>query len=141
MKLKLFKRRKEKEEKMDIGNEVGSETIGTELKDLCSEKPELYEALKDFMFLYPEKIDIKLEDAVKNAEKFEKSKDTLRAAVWYKIAGGLALYKGDVSKVEKYITKYAELTNCVPKILKFAEEAVKKAQEYYSRYQERGERR
>jgi len=105
-----------------------------DFEDAFKNKPELADALKNTMFLDPRKIDITLKDAISRAKEMEKREDKLRAAVWYRIAGGLAIYEGNISKVKEYFGKYAELTGKMPKILKIAEEAVKGAQEYYKKY-------
>jgi len=106
----------------------------TELEQICLNDSEVYEALKDTMFLNPLRIDVSFDDAVSNARKFEKEKNYLKAALWYKIAGGLAIYKGDVDKVKEYFGKYAKITGKRIKILDNPEKAVKKAQEYYGKY-------
>lgn len=130
--LRLFKG-KEKEKKFGEMLEEKKE-VSSRLKELCSADIEVFEALKDTLFLDPRKINFSLNDAVSKARELEKSKDTLRAAVWYRIAGGLAIYEGDVSKVKEYFSKYAKLTGKNLKILELPEEAVKKAQEYYGKY-------
>lgn len=126
----LFKR-KEKEEEIETAEETSELT---ELESFCSDNPEILEALKNMMFINPSRFDISLKDALSKAKQFEKKGDNIRAALWYRIAGGLAIYEGDVSKVKDYFSKYAELTGEKLKILEVAEEAVKKAQEYYQRY-------
>ena len=52
---------------------------------------------------------------------------------YYMIAGGLALYKGDLKKVVKYFGKYSKLTGQKLKILEIPERALKKAREYYAK--------
>jgi len=127
----LLRRREIKKET----KELPEEKVGvTDLEKLCLDSPDVFRALKNTMFLDPRKIDVSLEEALSNAKELEKAKDTVRAAVWYKIAGGLAIYSGDVSKVKEYFGKYAKLTGKKPKILEVTEEAVKKAQEYYQKY-------
>ena len=127
----LLRRRETKKET----KELPEEKVGvTDLEKLCLDSPDVFRALKNTMFLDPRKIDVSLEEALSNAKELEKAKDTVRAAVWYKIAGGLAIYSGDVSKVKEYFGKYAKLTGKKLKILEVTEEAVKKAQEYYQRY-------
>ena len=106
----------------------------TDLERICSDSPKLFEALKETMFLDPTKIEVSFEDAISRAKELEKSKDKLRAAVWYRIAGGLAIYEGNVSKVKECFTRYAKLTGVNLKILEVADEAVKKAHEYYKKY-------
>ena len=98
------------------------ETKKTELEIVCADDPEAYEALYTTMFLYPWKIKESIGEV---AEKGD-----------YAIAGGLAIYKGDVEKVKEYFSKYAELTGKRLKILEIPERAVKKAQEYYVKYPE-----
>ena len=131
-------KRKGKQNGEEIKEEV--QTGPTELEKLCAGNSEVLEALRDTMFLDPTKIDVSLEDALANAKEMEKAKDKLRAAMWYRIAGGLAIYEGDVSKVREYFSKYAKLTEKKLKILEVTEEAVKKAQEYYQRYLKEKER-
>ena len=125
-------KRKGKQNEGEIKEEV--QTGPTELEKLCAGNSEVLEALRDTMFLDPTKIDVSLEDALTNAKEMEEAKDKLRAAMWYRIAGGLAIYEGDVSKVREYFGKYAKLTGKKLKILEVTEEAVKKAQEYYQKY-------
>ncbi|MCD6243517.1 hypothetical protein J7K06_07555 [Candidatus Bathyarchaeota archaeon] len=128
---RLFKKKKA-EEKIIKENE---KSVGpTELEKLCKGNLEVYNALKDVMFLDPRKINVSIKDAVANAEKFKKEKDNLRAAMWYRMAGGLAIYNGKVSEVKKYFAEYAKLTGREPKILKVLNEAVKVAREYYKKY-------
>jgi len=131
---RLLKRKeKQNEEEVKI-EEV--KTGPTELEKLCAGNSEVLEALRDTMFLDPTKIEFSIKDALVNAKEMEKAKDELRAAIWYRIAGGLAIHEGDVSKVKEYFGKYAKLTGKKLKILEITEEAVKKAQEYYRKYLE-----
>jgi len=134
---RLFRGKK----KGKVGREKNSEEIAekvalSELEELCVDNPKVYEALKDTMFLDPTKIAISMKDAVNKAKELEKAGDFLRAAVWYKIAGGLAIYEEDTSKVKEYFGRYAKLTGRKLKILEIVEEAVKKAQEFYQKYLE-----
>ncbi|RLI22728.1 hypothetical protein DRO54_00335 [Candidatus Bathyarchaeota archaeon] len=130
---RLFKRKKKGEEE-EIEKTSEKEREITDLEKLCSDSPETFEALKDTMFLDPRKIDTSFEDAISKAKELEKAKDNLRAAVWYRIAGGLAIYEGNVSRVKECFDKYAKLTGTNLKILEIPEEAVKKAHEYYEKY-------
>ena len=127
-------KRKGKQNREEIKEEV--QTSPTELEKLCADNSEVLEALRDTMFLDPTKIEFSIKDALVNAKEMEKAKDELRAAIWYRIAGGLAIHEGDVSKVKEYFGKYAKLTGKKLKILEITEEAVKKAQEYYRKYLE-----
>ena len=119
-------RKKEREE---------AEKILTELELLCADEPEVYEALKDTMFLDPRKIEYDIKEAAEKAKNFEKEKDYVNAAFWYRIAGGLALYHGDVEKVKQFFGKLAKLRPDLNlKILEIPDKAVKKAKEYYEKY-------
>ena len=124
----------------------GEETI-TELERFLADDKEIYEALKSTMPLdprkiikstmprAPRKIEVPMEEAVKRAKELEKQKDILKARVWYEVAGGLAIYAGDVKKVKEYFSKCAKLApNIEYPILKNTERAVQKAQEYYKKY-------
>ena len=73
-----------------------------------------------------------IEESEKNGSRCEKEGNIKGARGWYWIAGGLAIYEGDVRNVKKYFGKCAELSpdsNYI--ILKIPERAVSKAQEYY----------
>lgn len=126
--LDRFRKKKKEEEK----TAVGPTKLMTELEQLCGDDKETYEALLNTMLLDPSKVGVSMKAAVENAKNFEKTKDPLRAKIWYEIAGGLALHKGDVKKVIEYFSKCEKLS---PKtkyvILRKPEKAVAKAQEYY----------
>lgn len=124
-------RKKKEEKKTDI------ETVKTmtELEQICGDDKETYEALYNTMFLDPRKITTSMKEAVDNAKKLEKEKDFVRAKTWYEIAGGLAIYEGDVKKVVEYFSACQKLSpNTQYLILKNPEKAVAKAQEYYKKY-------
>lgn len=124
-------RRKKREQKVLLKEE----TVITDLEKLCADDKESYEALREVMLLDPRKVETSLADTVKMAGEFEKQGDTLKAKIWYEIAGGLAIYKGDLAKVKEYFGKCQKLSpNSTYPILKNAEKAVKKAQEYYQKY-------
>ena len=124
--LDLFRRKKEKKSE-------ATKTL-SELEQLCQNDKETYEALKDTMFLDPRKIETSIEEAVKKAKKFEQAKELLEANLWYRIAGGLAIYKGDVKKVKEYFGKCAKISGKKFLILNNTKKAVAKAQEYYKKY-------
>jgi len=122
-----FRRKKE--------DEKGIKEQMTELQQLCGDDKETYEGLVNTMFLNPSKIDTTMEDAAENAKKSEKAKDLVKARTQYEVAGGLALYKGDVDKVVEY---YSQCQRISPdkeyQILKNPEKAVAIAQEYYKNH-------
>jgi len=131
---RLFgKKTKKVEEKSTVESSLD------DFEEAFKNKPELADALKNTMFLDPRKIDITLKDAVSKAREMERKGDKLRAAIWYRIAGGLAIYKGDVSKVKEYFGKYSKLTGKSLKILEIPEECVKGAQKYYAKYLEKSD--
>lgn len=124
-------RRKKTEEK---SHEKIEETT-TELEKFLADDKETYEALQRIMLLDPKKVEVSMKEAVEKAKEIEKQGDTLRARVWYEIAGGLAIYEGDVKKVKEYFSKCAKLSpNIEYPILKNTERAVQKAQQYYRKY-------
>ncbi len=127
-----FLRKKEKKEEAKTATESQREI--TELEKLCGDDKETYEALLNTMFLDPKKIGVSMKEAAENAKKFEKEKDLTRARVWYQIAGGLAIYEGDVEKVVEYFGKCEKLSGTSYPILKSPEKAVAKAHEYYEKF-------
>jgi hypothetical protein len=124
--------RKRKKESVEIKTEHQRQI--TELEQLCGDDKETYEALLNTMFLDPRKVGVTMKEAAENAKKFEKENDLVRAKVWYQIAGGLAIYEGDVKKVVEYFSKCEKLSGVSYPILKNPEKAVAKAQEYYKKY-------
>lgn len=122
--------RKKKEKQKETKNIAAK----SELEELCGNDKETYEALFNTMFLDPRKPEVSIKEAAEKARKFEKEKDLLNARVWYKIAGAMAIYEGNVKKVEEFFSKCEKL---LPerkyKILKNLKKAVAKAQEYYKK--------
>ncbi|MEM1563966.1 MAG: hypothetical protein QW161_04765 [Candidatus Bathyarchaeia archaeon] len=128
--LDIFKRKKKEEAKTTV-----EARQMTDLEQLCGDDKETYEALVNVMFLDPRKIGVSMEEAAENAKKFEKEKDVTRAKLWYQIAGGLAIYEGNVKKVVEYFSKCEKLSpGASYPILKNPEKAVAKAQEYYKKF-------
>jgi hypothetical protein len=127
-----FLKRKEKEEKAETVAELTKQL--TELEQLCGDDKETYEALFNTMFLDPRKIGVSMKEAAENAKKFEKEKDSTKAKLWYQIAGGLAIYEGDIEKVVEYFSKCEKLSNEKYPILKNPGKAVAKAREYYEKF-------
>jgi len=120
--------------KKEVQTETEAKETVTELEKLCGDDKETYEALLNTMFLDPRKVGASMKDAVENAKKSEKEKDLLRAKVWYEIAGGLAIYEGNVKKVIECFSECEKLSNVKYPILKNPEKAVSIAQEYYKKY-------
>jgi hypothetical protein len=129
--MKFFKFGKKKEEKERPSEEIKKPT---ELEKICANDKEVYEALKDTMFLDPRKIRISMREAEERAKEFEKSGDKLRAIIYYRMAGGLAIYEGNAQKVKEFFGKCQELSGKSYSILKIPEKAIAKAKEYYEKY-------
>jgi hypothetical protein len=109
----------------------------SELEQLCGDDKETYEALLNTMFLDPRKVGTSMKEAADNAKKFEKAKDFVKARMWYEIAGGLAIYEGNVKKVVEFFSEIEKISpDTKYTILKNPEKAVAKAQEYYKQYLE-----
>jgi len=106
----------------------------TDLEQLVGDDKETYDALTSVMFLDPRKIGTPMKEAVDKAKKSEKEKDFVSAKMWYEIAGGLAIFEGDVKKVIEYYTGAERVSGRKYLILKNPEKAVTKAQEYYKKY-------
>jgi len=75
------------------------------LQELTGIDTEMYQSMSRLLFLDPKKILTSLEDAVAQASAFETSGNKTRAEVWYRIAGGISLYKGDADGVRKFFEK------------------------------------
>ncbi|MDH5481647.1 MAG: hypothetical protein OEY22_02025 [Candidatus Bathyarchaeota archaeon] len=122
--------------KKKIEEKLGEETSKSisELEQLCGDDKETYEALVNTMFLDPTRIETSLKDAAENAQKSEKAKDFTKARTWYEIAGGLAIYEGNVKKVVEFFSVCEKiLPDKKYTILKNPDKAVTKAQEYYKK--------
>jgi hypothetical protein len=131
--LKFF----EKFRKKKKGEEKPTEEVkkSTELEMFCGDDKETYEALHNAMFLDPRKIGTSMKEAAENAKKFKKSGDLVKTRTQYEIAGGLAIYEGNVKKVVKFFSECQKISpNASYSILKNPEKAVAKAQEYYKKY-------
>ena len=127
---KLLGKRKSKQKSPEKAEEAK-----TELEKFLADDKETYEALQRTMLMDPRKIGVSLKEASEKGKESEKQGDALRARVWYEVAGGLAIYEGDVKKVKEYFNKCAKLSpNAEYPILKNVEGAVQKAQEYYRKY-------
>jgi hypothetical protein len=111
-----------------------SEPKMSDLEQLCGGDKETYNALLPIMFLDPRKIGVPIKQAADNARKSEKEKDFVGARMWYEVAGGLALYEGNVKKVTEYYEGAQRVTGQKYLVLNNPEKAVAKAQEYYKKY-------
>jgi len=125
--LRRLRRREEKKSNVEDKQNV------SELEQLAGSDKETYEALFSTMFLDPRKVETSLKQAADNAKKSEKAGDMARAGMWYEVAGGLAIYEGNIEKVVEHYTDAARVTGRQYLILKNPEKAVAIAQEYYKK--------
>ena len=127
-------KRKKQQEKIETVQAESKKSF-TELQEFLGSDQETYKALSTSMFLDPRKINVQMNEAAENAKTLENERDFVRSKVWYEIAGGLAIYKGNVKKVTEYFTKLSSIS---PEddylILTDPKKAVLKAQEYYEKY-------
>ncbi len=109
--------------------------VTNKLQEVTGNDPELYQSLSRLLFLDPKRINTSLEDVLVQASAFEASGDKMRAELWYRIAGGISLYRGDVGGVRKYFEKAVSLAvNPKPEykiLVTRAGDAVSVAQKFY----------
>jgi hypothetical protein len=105
------------------------------LHELTSGDEELYQALSRLMFLDPAKIKTPLERLLSEAQDFENKGDRLRAEIDYRIAGSIALYKGDIDGLKTYFSKASALTRDrrpeYDTIMKKSTQAINVAKKFY----------
>jgi hypothetical protein len=106
----------------------------SDLQQLVGNDKETYDALAGTMFLNPKNIDPSLKQAADNAKKAQDDGDRAKAGMWYEVAGGLAIYEGNVKKVIEYYGVAEKLIGRHYAILKNPEKAVAVAQEYYKKF-------
>jgi hypothetical protein len=107
----------------------------TLLEDLCGEEKDVYEALKETMYLDPRKIRMTIDEAERKAKEFEKERNFHKARIYYDIAGGLAIYEGNAAKVKQFFSKSAKLNPDYPyPIINIPEKAIAKAKEFYEKH-------
>lgn len=123
----------------DPAIEVSSESVAANrLKELCEGDADLYGALSRLMFLDPKKITTNIDQVVSDGQTFEKQGDKLRAEVNYRIAGGIALSRGDSNGVRTYFEKAASVAgDAKPEyqvLLKQRDQAVNIARRFYDEF-------
>jgi hypothetical protein len=128
-----------KPKQKDPALETNTESLmANRLKELCGGDADLYGAMSRLMFLDPKKITTTLDHVVSDAQAFETQGNKLRAAVNYRIAGGIALARGDLSGMKTYFEKAAAFAgDSHPEyqvILKRSTEAVNIARKYYDEF-------
>ena len=130
-----FEKRFKKNEKSAKPTEaVEKKEESVDLKSFCGEDTELLAMLKDNILLNPARTT--MEEAEKKAKELEslETANLISAGMYYKFAGCIALFNGNVKKVKKHFSKYHRLFPEKPiPILNNPEKAVAKAQEYYQK--------
>ena len=128
-----------KPKQKDAPSGASAETLTTNrLRELTGGDNDLFSAMSRLMFLDPKKIMIPLDRVLSETQEYEAQGNKLRAEVGYRIAGGIALYKGDLDGVNKYFSKAASFSSdSHPEyqiILKRSSEAVAVAKKYYEEF-------
>lgn len=145
--LDLFRRKKKSEVKEK--KKTSESTEKSILEELCKGDTELLFALTRTVLLNPERLYGEgIDFYIEKAQNFEKEKDFLRTRINYQAAGEIALYKGNLTQVQKFFKKCAELESSpvYKKVFEYyskkadAEKAVKVAKEYYRRTTESPEK-
>ena len=131
---KHFRRKKDEKDEKELAFSTGAKEAKkpTELQEICGADKEVYEALYEFLFLEPEKFG-KEETADRFIEKAKEAGNETQAAVNWRIAGGLALYEGDLEKVRLCFSQYQTLTGKKLKILEIPERVLEYSKKYYER--------
>ncbi len=130
-----FRRKKNSDGFSDSGSAGVKVTVGSKLMDLCDGNTELYQSLARILILDPRRITVPLESFVADGQDQETKGDNLRAELAYRIAGALALYKGDKEAVQKYFEKALSLASAsrpeYKMLSQHAGDAVDVARRYY----------
>ncbi len=126
----IFKKKK-KDSQKPVSQQA---TRMSDLQQLVGHDKDTYDALASTMFLNPKNIDSSMKQAAENAQKADADGDRAKAGMWYHVAGGLAIYEGDVKKVVECFGIAEKLTGRHYGILKNPEKAVAAAQEYYKKF-------
>jgi hypothetical protein len=102
---------KKKNQPSPAGNPSESQEpmVLSKLQEITATDAEMYRSLSRLLFLDPKKITTSLEDALNQATMFESTGSRTRAEVWYRIAGGIALYRGDPESVRKFFEKASSI--------------------------------
>jgi ABC-type glycerol-3-phosphate transport system substrate-binding protein len=106
----------------------------SDLQQLIGNDKDTYEALSSVMFLNPKNIEPSMKQAIDSAKEAEAKGDKPKAGMFYQVAGGLAIYEGNVKKVVEYYSMAEKMTGRHFAILKSPEKAVAVAQEYYKKF-------
>ena len=107
--LSLFGKKKNQPSPAENPTENHEPMVLSKLQEITVGDDEMYRSLSRLLFLDPKKIITSLEDAVSQATGFDSTGNRTRAEVWYRIAGGIALYRGDQDGVRKFFEKASSI--------------------------------
>src|SRR6266851_1639298 len=107
--LSLFGKKKTQPSSADNPTKNQEPMVLSKLQEITAGDDEMYRSLSRLLFLDPKKILTSLEDAVSQATTFDSTGNRTRAEVWYRIAGGIALYRGDQDSVRKFFEKASSI--------------------------------
>jgi hypothetical protein len=107
--LSLFGKKKNQPSPAENPQENRETMVLSKLQEIIVGDDEMYRSLSRLLFLDPKKITTSLEDAVSQATTFDLTGNRTRAEVWYRIAGGIALYRGDPESVRKFFEKASSI--------------------------------
>jgi hypothetical protein len=107
--LSLFGKKKNQPSSAENSQENQEPMVLSKLQEITAGDDEMYRSLSRLLFLDPKKITTSLEDAVSQATTFDSTGNRTRAEVWYRIAGGIALYRGDPESVRKFFEKASSI--------------------------------
>jgi len=107
--LSLFGKKKTQPSPAENLTENQEPMVLSKLQEITVGDDDMYRSLSRLLFLDPKKIITSLEDAVSQATAFDSTGNRTRAEVWYRIAGGIALYRGDQDGVRKFFEKASSI--------------------------------
>ena len=133
--LGLFGKKKSQSSPMGISPENQEPMVLSKLQEITAGDADMYQSLSRLLFLDPKKITTSLEDAISQATTFDSMGSKTRAEVWYRIAGGIALYRGDAESVRKFFEKASSIAGDrrpeYRTIASRSQDAVNLARKYY----------
>ncbi len=107
--LSLFGKKKNQSSSVENPQQDQEPMVLSKLQEITAGDDEMYRSLSRLLFLDPKKITTSLEDAISQATTFDSTGNRTRAEVWYRIAGGIALYRGDPESVRKFFEKASSI--------------------------------
>ena len=133
--LGVFGKKKNPPSPTENAQENQEPMVLSKLQEITAGDDEMYRSLSRLLFLDPKKITTSLEDAVSQATAFDSAGNRTRAEVWYRIAGGISLYRGDPEGVRKFFEKASSIAGDrrpeYKTIAARSQDAVSLAQKFY----------